>query len=289
MRLPCVESAQVLHANFFDVRTSDLAAVDVVVGNPPFIRYQRFSVDARQVALKRAAEAGVEISGLASFRAPFLVHAVRFVKAGGSLAMVVPAEVAHAGYARPILNYLCREFRTLRILTFARRLFSNLSEGTVLLLAAGRDLPFESAFLIDLPHLQSLDRCSNPVADLPPGARLDTDAILGGRERIAHYFLPNETRRLYRDLRDAASVRTLGDFAILASGMSPETTTSFIRAARLSKHTRYRKRFFNLRYAAARIWSVWGTTAETGRSTTRTAMRTNSCYSLAPRICLNLC
>lgn len=210
--------AQVRHANFFDVRTGDFPAVDVVVGNPPFIRYQRFTGEARKVALKRATEAGVEISGLASSWAPFLVHAVRFVKAGGSLGMVLPAEVAHAGYARPILSYLRREFCTLRILTFERRLFPNLSEGTILLLASGRGLPFEDAFLIDFPDLQALDRCSNPVADLPLGDRLDMDAVLNGSERVAHYLLPARTKRLYQQLRVHECVHPLRDFADIGIG-----------------------------------------------------------------------
>jgi methylase of polypeptide subunit release factors len=49
--------------------------VDVVLGNPPYIRYQEFSGGARLAALERAADAGVQLTRLASSWAHFVAHA----------------------------------------------------------------------------------------------------------------------------------------------------------------------------------------------------------------------
>ncbi|MBI3979649.1 MAG: N-6 DNA methylase [Chloroflexi bacterium] len=206
-------SARLVHASFFDVGTDRLPPADAVVGNPPFIRYQRFNGAIRQAALYRAEDAGVRISELASSWAPFLVHAVQFVRPGGRLAMVVPAELAHAAYARPILEHLRRTFRTTRILTFARKLFPKLAEDTVLLLAAGRGEPFDSFTVIDLPNVSALGQYTEPATALPQGCRVDAGAVGRGDERLLHYLLPERTRTLYRQLQASANVASLGTLA----------------------------------------------------------------------------
>lgn len=83
-----------LRCNCFDIGKDTIRNVSVVIGNPPFIRYQRFTGDMRRQALARAAEHGVRLSELSSSWAPFLVHSVSMLKSGGRLAMVVPAEIA---------------------------------------------------------------------------------------------------------------------------------------------------------------------------------------------------
>lgn len=45
------------HADFFDVASAPSGMVDAVVGNPPFIRYQRFNGEVRKRALAQAKKA----------------------------------------------------------------------------------------------------------------------------------------------------------------------------------------------------------------------------------------
>ncbi len=127
-----------VHSDFFEVVPARLNLVDVVVGNPPFIRYQRFTGEARWRALQRAAEQGLNLSELSSSWLPFLVHSLGFLRHGGRLAMVIPFEIGHAAYALPILGHLSRTFGRIHFLTFRKKLFPDLSEDTLLLLAEGK-------------------------------------------------------------------------------------------------------------------------------------------------------
>src|SRR5947209_9941564 len=134
---------RISQGNFFDIGAGDgdqwLGTFDAVVGNPPFIRYQRFSGADRRKALSRAAEHGVTLSQLTSSWAPFIVHSAAMLKRGGRLAMVVPYEIVHARYAKPVLEFLAARFRELSLLTFTEPLFPSINEATVLLLADGKD------------------------------------------------------------------------------------------------------------------------------------------------------
>jgi adenine-specific DNA methylase len=128
-------SVEVLESDFFDIDA--IADYDAVLGNPPFIRYQTFTGDTRQKSLRAALAAGVNLSGLASSWAAFLIHSSQFLKADGRLGMVLPAELLSVHYAGPVRRFLLQRFAKLRIVVFERLLFDDALEDVVLLMAEG--------------------------------------------------------------------------------------------------------------------------------------------------------
>ncbi len=117
---------------------------DSVIGNPPYIRYQDFTGDARARAREAALRAGVSLSGLASSWAAFTVHSALFLRPGGRLGLVLPAELLSVNYASGVRAFLMRHFASVRLVTFAERVFPGVMEEVVLLLAEGYD-PTEGA------------------------------------------------------------------------------------------------------------------------------------------------
>ncbi len=115
-----------------------IEGVDVVLGNPPYIRYQEFAGSARGEALERAFHAGVELNRLASSWAHFVVHAVAFLRPGGRLALILPAELIHTRYAAPLREHLRRSFAEVDVIAFRQPVFPDVQEEVVLLLAAGK-------------------------------------------------------------------------------------------------------------------------------------------------------
>lgn len=127
--------AKIITGNFFDQPpTGDY---DVVLGNPPFVRYQGFAGDAREKGLRAALRAGVNLNGLSSSWAPFLIHATDFLKPDGKLGMVLPAELLTVQYAAPVRSFLLKRFAHLQIVLFERLLFEGAQEDVVLLMGEG--------------------------------------------------------------------------------------------------------------------------------------------------------
>jgi len=128
---------QLVRRDFFAINPSlsDIPPMNVVLGNPPYIRYQRFKGTTRRRALQRAYEHGVSLSQLSSSWAPFLVASVGLLQSGGRLAMVLPKEITQATYAIPVLRHLANSFESIFVLTFQERLFPELEEETVVILA----------------------------------------------------------------------------------------------------------------------------------------------------------
>ena len=126
---------EIQHSDFFLVDPAPL--YDTVIGNPPYIRYQNFAGEARARARIAALKGGVSLTGLASSWAAFTVHSALFLKPGGRLGLVLPAELLSVNYAAPVRRFLFERFRHIELVLFDEQVFPDAEADVVLLLADG--------------------------------------------------------------------------------------------------------------------------------------------------------
>ena len=133
----CGGTARVRTTDFFTVEPSP--AYTAVIGNPPYIRYQDFRGMARAQSRRAALQAGVTLSALASSWAAFTVHAALFLRPGGRMALVLPAELLSVNYAAPVRKFLFDRFSRVELVMFDEQVFPEAEADVVLLLADGFD------------------------------------------------------------------------------------------------------------------------------------------------------
>lgn len=202
-------------SDFFEVSPGRIPAPTAVVGNPPFIRYQRFSGEGRARALAKAASEGVMLSRLSSSWAPFLVHSVALLSKGGRLGMVIPTELLHAAYARPLLEYLAGRFERITLVTFRERLFPHLSQDTLLLLAEGKGSRAPQFHLLDLAAPSDLEKLEPGRCQTQP---IEAQELASGRTRAIEYLIPHNARALYQELSHSPLTTRLGALADVGIG-----------------------------------------------------------------------
>ncbi|WP_312550150.1 N-6 DNA methylase [Massilia sp.] len=127
--------AKIQHSDFFALEPNPI--YDTVIGNPPYIRYQDFSGEARARSRKAALRGGVALTGLASSWAAFTIHSAMFLKPGGRLGLVLPAELLSVNYAAPVRRFLFNSFRNVQLVLFDEQVFPEAEADVVLLLADG--------------------------------------------------------------------------------------------------------------------------------------------------------
>ena len=203
--------ATIIEADFFEWADTTEKRFAATVGNPPFIRYQRFAGQARDRALRYCEAQGVRLSRLCSSWAPFVVAALSVLKPGGRLAFVVPAEIAHAVYARPLLRFLLGSFDRVEVLAFRDKLFRHLSEDCWLLRADGyggkaSELTLTTAHRFDFPTVSS----NSEAVSLQD---LEDEGF-----RLRPFLLPERIRREYLRLGKSDSVSRFGAVAGLGIG-----------------------------------------------------------------------
>jgi predicted RNA methylase len=218
-RLSAAEvEAELLSSDFFFVEPDEIKPVDLIVGNPPFIRYQRFSGESRRRALASALRLGARLTQLTSSWAPFLLHAAQFLQPGGSLAMVVPAELTQTKYGLIALRALLRSFGSLTLIAFEHNLFfEHAQEETCLLLASDRGaLSCDDVRLIPLVSMEELDSLDLPESDSDQGVRVQLDEDL--TVRFATALLNPDERAAWEQAEEIKSVRPIGTLATVVNG-----------------------------------------------------------------------
>jgi len=183
---------------------SALPLVDAIIGNPPYVRYQLFRDEGRKAGLRAALRAGVLLPELASSWAPYVIHASTFLRPGGRLALVLPGELLHVGYAAAVREFLLRDFSDLTIVTFEEKVFPGALEEVVVVMGVkapgdGRLRACRLTSLRDLAAGPDAVLAKSRVCTPAPGQRwltalLEETAAFGVKKAI-----------------DRARFRTLGD------------------------------------------------------------------------------
>ena len=205
--------ALVYEGDFFTWAIETRERFECAAGNPPFIRYQMFKGEVRQRALDLCRELGVRFTGLTSSWAPFIVATASLLKRGGRMAFVVPAEIGHAPYAAPLLEYLVASFSTVRIIAVRRKLFPTLSEDCWLLYTEGFG---GKAHAIDMTVVDKFVPGRVPPKPVMK-INLDEWRTVWNR-RLRPYLLPAAPRSLYAEALADPHTHRLADFANVGIG-----------------------------------------------------------------------
>lgn len=146
---------------------------NLIVGNPPFIRFQYFDDDSRNLAFSHLRQAGYKPTKLANAWAAFVQLSIELLQEGGHLAMVVPAELLQVKYAHELRDRLAAQFEHIVIVGFKRLVFPEIQQEVLLLLAEGKretsDLTSDihTIEFLDGEELLGLDNLNDAVAHVP--------------------------------------------------------------------------------------------------------------------------
>jgi len=205
--------ALVHEGDFFTWAIETSERFESAAGNPPFIRYQTFQGEMRRRALDVCLELGVRFSGLTSSWAPFIAATAGLLKTGGRMAFVVPAEIGHAPYAAPLLDYLVASFATVHIIAVRKKLFPDLSEDCWLLYADG------FGGRADVINMTIVDDFVPERSPPKPDVRIELEEWRTvWNRRLRPYLLPVTIRNLYASVLSNPATHRFSDFAAVGIG-----------------------------------------------------------------------
>ena len=201
----------IVNADFFTWATRTDKRFGAAIGNPPFIRYQRFNGQTRTNALALCRANGVGLTALSSSWAPFVVGSASLLDPGGRIGFVVPAEIGHAVYARPVIRYLLASFERVEVIAIREKIFPELSEDCWLLRARGFGRSTNTL------HFVRLDQFT-PDESLWHFEPIPDSELAYWDYRLRPLLLAPETRQVYRDIAHRPKAKRLGSIARLGIG-----------------------------------------------------------------------
>jgi len=204
---------------------------DVIVGNPPFIRYQSFPEPSRARAMHIMKSLGLSPNKLTNIWVPFVAAAVACLKPSGRLALVLPAELMQVTYASQLRSFLADKFGRIDIVACNHLFFDNAEQEVVLVLADNARVrpSSENVCRVALTEGESV---SDILTDDPAvlTARAQPKSIQHDSEKWLKYFLTEGEIDLMRLLRATESVVRLSSHANVDIGVVTGKNEFFVLA-----------------------------------------------------------
>ena len=222
----------------------DRPLFNVVVGNPPFIRYQSFPEPHRSRAMAIMNEMGLSPNRLTNIWVPFVIAAAAALRPGGRLALILPAELLQVSYAAQLRSFLTDHFSRIDLVA-CNELFFDRAEQEVLLLLAdeARAVPAgNSPCQVTLTEADSIANIlERRPEDVLAGASPKT--VCHDSEKWLKYFLGVSEIAFMRELRASRVAVPLKTYASVNVGVVTGKNQFFvlrqseIDARRLQGHT----------------------------------------------------
>ncbi len=217
-----LKNKQVINADFHTYCNNTHKRFDLVVGNPPYIRYQFFDRLQQAEAGDIFIKAGLTYSKLTNAWVSFVVGSSLLLKdKGGKIGFVLPAEILQVSYAQQLRNFIAHFYNKINIISFEKLVFPDIQQEVVLLLCEKnetKDHNIEHIELRDASELKSLD-----VARLKsPKKKIDFKS-----NKWTFYFLDQDEIDFLENIAKDRNIPTLGKFANVEVGITTGSNDFF--------------------------------------------------------------
>ncbi len=217
-----LRNTQVINDDFHTYCNNTLQRFDLVIGNPPYIRYQYFAPEQQVAAEDIYIKAGLTYSKLTNAWASFVVGSSLLLKEqGGKIGFVLPAEILQVSFAKQLRNFLAHYFNKINIISFKKLVFPNIQQEVVLLMCEKDN---SSSHNIEHIELNNVDELANiDVARLKSPQK----AIDFKSNKWTFYFLEQEEIDFLENIAKEKKIPTIGKYAKVEVGITTGSNDFF--------------------------------------------------------------
>lgn len=208
--------ANIINGDFFEYYANYIKnrkKYDVIVGNPPFIRYQNVDERSREIAFSFMKEIGLSPTKLTNMWLPFLILSSLSLEKDGRLGMVIPAELFQVDYAGETRQFLSTYFEKITIITFRTLVFDTIQQEVVLLLCEMQSKD-KGIQVIELNGIDDLLNTGITTIEKSEIKELDHT-----KEKWVKYYLSNDEIKLMRELQRKSEIKKTTDLFEINVGL----------------------------------------------------------------------
>lgn len=184
---------------------------DLILGNPPYIRYQYLKEQQRAQMSQILTEHGMKANRLINAWVGFLVACVHLLSDTGKIAFVIPAEILQVAYAQELRLFLAKSLSKITLLTFEELVFPDIEQEIVIFLGekGGQEQGIRIIELHDLKDLDQLKLADNGFQKLNQV-----------HEKWTKYFMSREENSLIAQIRKDSRFQKMSDTALINIGIT---------------------------------------------------------------------
>jgi adenine-specific DNA-methyltransferase len=225
-----LKNKQIINDDFHKYCNNTEKRFDVVVGNPPYIRYQYFDEEQQKEASKVFDRAGLKYSKLTNAWVSFVVGASLLLKENGKIAFVLPAEILQVSYAIQLREFIAIFYNKINIVSFEKLVFPDIQQEVVLLLCEKNNTNTHQ-----IEHLE--------VRDAEALNSIDVTLLKSPKKKIDYknnkwtfYFLEQKEIDFLEEVATLKKLKTLGDYAKVEVGITTGSNDFFTVESSIVEH-----------------------------------------------------
>jgi len=216
-----LNNTQIINSDFYNFCINTKQKFDLIIGNPPYIRYQYFDKEQQKFASKIFEKAKLKYSKLTNAWVSFVVGSSLLLKEEGKIGFVLPAEILQVSYAQPLREFLGQFYNKINIISFEKLVFPNIQQEVVLLLCEKNNTKTHLIEHLELRNAEELQKLD--VSKLKsPKKKIDFKS-----NKWTFYFLDQKEIDFLENLQSDRRIPKLGDYAKVEVGITTGSNPFF--------------------------------------------------------------
>ena len=213
-------NVHVYQKDFFDFYKENYnkSTYDLILGNPPYIRYQYLTEEQREMQTNILTSHGMKSNKLINAWVAFLVACVQLLSENGKIAFVIPAEILQVAYAEDLRLFLSNQLSRITLITFEQLVFPDIEQEILVFIGekGGESKGIRIIEMNNLEDFQKLDLNSNGFQKLHHV-----------KEKWTRYFITAEKIQMIQSIRNDKRFRKLSDVALVNVGITTGNNAYF--------------------------------------------------------------
>lgn len=208
-----LQNVKVLRKDFFDFykETTPEDKYDLIVGNPPYIRYQYLSEKQRDIQAQILTSHGMKSNKLINAWVAFLVACVQLLSENGKILFVIPAEILQVAYAEDLRLYLSNNLSKITLITFEQLVFPDIEQEVVVLIGE-KSSEEKGIRIIETEDLESLEHINL--------SEYSYREIQHVKEKWTKYFVNAEEMQLIQAIKNSEKFVEFSDYGVINVGIT---------------------------------------------------------------------
>ena len=184
---------------------------DLILGNPPYIRYQYLTETQRELQSNILTSHGMKANKLINAWVAFLVACVQLLSENGRIAFVIPAEILQVAYAEDLRLFLSDHLAKITLITFEQLVFPDI-EQEVLVFIGEKGTKKKGIRIIEMNDLSGFENL-----DLQQNGFQKMQHV---KEKWTKYFTTAKEMDLIQTIRADKRFAKFADYGLINVGIT---------------------------------------------------------------------
>ena len=220
---------KVINQDFFEFYKETLGTktYDLILGNPPYIRYQYLKESQRECQAQILTSHGMKSNKLINAWVAFMVASVQMLSKRGKIAFVIPAEILQVAYAEDLRLYLANHLAKITLITFEQLVFPDIEQEVVVFVGEKGDAE-KGIRIIEMNDLSGFDALNLDSNGFQPVQHV--------KEKWTKYFINGDEMKLIQQLRSDNRFAKFSEYGLINVGITTGNNSYFSITEEVTNH-----------------------------------------------------